>query len=139
MARHHEGSQDEHLTVRRTRTGSAYVSIAIAVILLILLIDFIAQNNAKMTIHFLGANGSISRALALLISAVAGAAVVLLVGSARIVQLRLGARRHNRAVKQAQRREAPHGEVRREGTAATTSTVTAPQREPQPVEPEHKA
>jgi uncharacterized integral membrane protein len=71
------------------------VSISVAIIFLVLLIIFIAQNDRKVPLHFFGASGHVSEALALIVAAVAGAMVVLLVGVARIIQLRLGGRRHN--------------------------------------------
>lgn len=90
----HEGVQ-----LRRTRTRTAWLVIAVAVVFLALLIDFIVQNDQRITIHFLGASGRISEAIALLIAALAGAVVVLLISAARIVQLRLAVRRHNRALR----------------------------------------
>jgi uncharacterized integral membrane protein len=49
-------------------------------------------------VHYLGASGRISQALALLIAAAAGAALVALAGAARILQLRLAVRRTRKAV-----------------------------------------
>jgi uncharacterized integral membrane protein len=76
-----------------------WVSIGFAVILLVLLIIFIAENSRKVTISFLGANGTLSLALAMLIAAVAGALITLLVGTTRIVQLRREVHRQHRAAK----------------------------------------
>jgi uncharacterized integral membrane protein len=73
-----------------------WVSIGFAVILLVLLIIFIAENSRKVTISFLGANGTVSLALAMLIAAVAGALITLLVGTTRIVQLRREVHRQHR-------------------------------------------
>jgi uncharacterized integral membrane protein len=92
----------EPLRVERTRTSSTWVGISIALLFLVLLIIFIAQNDRKVPLHFLGASGTVSEALALIAAAVAGAVMVLAVGVARIVQLRVGGRRHNRAVAQHQ-------------------------------------
>jgi len=99
MARPNKGP----VRAERTRTSSTWVALAVAIIFLILLIIFIAQNDRKVQLHYLGASGQISEALALLAAAVAGALVVLLVGVGRIVQLRLVGRRYNRKV--AQQRE----------------------------------
>jgi uncharacterized integral membrane protein len=82
--------------VRRTKASALWVATAVAVLLLLLLGIFIAQNSQSVEVHFLGADGSVSLALGLLFSAVAGAAVVLLAGAVRIVQLRLAGRRHLR-------------------------------------------
>jgi uncharacterized integral membrane protein len=113
----------EPLRVERTRTSSVWVSLSVALIFLVLLIIFIAQNDRKVQLHFLGASGTVSEALALVAAAVAGALLVLFVGVARIVQLRLGGRRHNRAVAQHQ--------------AAADSAAAAAVSETQPVQPEN--
>ncbi|MGI8903230.1 MAG: lipopolysaccharide assembly protein LapA domain-containing protein [Solirubrobacteraceae bacterium] len=60
---------------------------------LILLIIFIAENSRSVTVSFLGTNGHLALGLALLIAAVAGALILLLIGSTRIIQLRLAVRR----------------------------------------------
>jgi uncharacterized integral membrane protein len=78
---------------RATNAGRLWMMIAVATVLLILLIIFIAENSAAVTISFLGAHGHIALALALLIAAVAGAIVTLLAGTARILQLRMEVRR----------------------------------------------
>jgi uncharacterized integral membrane protein len=80
-----------------TNAGRMWTAAAIATILLVLLIIFIAENSRRVTISFLGASGHIALGLAMLIAAVAGAAVTLLVGTARIMQLRREVRRHRRA------------------------------------------
>jgi uncharacterized integral membrane protein len=80
----------------RTNAGRLWVAIGVAVVLLVLLIIFIAENSHHVTISFLGASGTISAGLAMLISAVAGAVVTLLVGTARILQLRHEVRRQRR-------------------------------------------
>jgi uncharacterized integral membrane protein len=69
-----------------------------ALVFLVLLIVFIAENGQHVEVKFFGATGHISLALALLIAAVAGAVVVLLIGGARIIQLRLAAWRHQRGL-----------------------------------------
>jgi uncharacterized integral membrane protein len=72
------------------------VAVSVAVIFLLLLVIFIAQNSRSVPVYFLGANGHVSEAVALIASAVAGAILVLAVGIARIAQLRITGRRHNR-------------------------------------------
>jgi uncharacterized integral membrane protein len=107
--------------VRRTKASTLWVMTAIAVVLLLLLAIFIAQNGQQVEVHFLGADGSVSLALGLLFSAIAGAGVVLLAGITRIVQLRLAGRRHMRG--HASSRDAAAREV---GSAGPT-TVGDPQ------------
>jgi len=80
-----------------TSAARLWMSVALATILLVLLIIFIAENSRSVTISFLGAHGHISLALALLIAAVVGAVVTLLAGTARILQLRREVRRSRRA------------------------------------------
>lgn len=92
----------EPLRIERTRTSATWVSISIVTVFLILLVIFIAQNNRDIPLHFLGAAGTVSEALALIVAALGGAVLVLAVGGGRIAQLRLGGRRHNRSVAQHQ-------------------------------------
>ena len=91
------GQTPAEQTPRATNAGRVWIALAVATVLLALLIIFIAENSRSVTISFLGASGHISLALALLIAAVVGAAVTLHAGTARILQLRLEVRRHNRA------------------------------------------
>src|SRR3954463_16048152 len=93
MAR--QGSSDA-ADVRRSRAGQLWVLLVAAVVFLVLLIVFIAENNQKVEVEFFGASGHVSLAVALLAAAVAGAVLVLLVGSIRIIQLRLAHRRNLR-------------------------------------------
>ena len=80
--------------VPRSRTGAAWVGITATIILLLLLVIFIAQNGQKVEVHFLGFSGTMSLAVALLAATVAGGLLTVMVGTARIVQLRLLARRN---------------------------------------------
>jgi uncharacterized integral membrane protein len=82
---------------RPTNAGRIWISVAIATILLILLIIFIAQNSQSVKISFLGIHGHIELGLAMLIAAVVGALVALLAGTTRIVQLRREVRHHRLA------------------------------------------
>ena len=111
--------RDDALTrAQRTRTGRIWLALIPALVFLVLLIVFIAENGQRVEVKFFGATGHISLALALLISAVAGAVLVLLVGSVRIAQLRLAAWRHGRSI---------HG---------SDSAVAPPAHEPKAVETE---
>jgi uncharacterized integral membrane protein len=110
-------AKNRHDPVRaeRTRTSSTLVAVSVAVIFMVLLVIFIAQNNKKVPLHFLGASGSVSEALAIVAGAVAGAGLVLAIAIARVVQLRVGGRRHNRAMKK-----------RSETADASDASATAP-------------
>jgi uncharacterized integral membrane protein len=101
----------EGRAARPTNTGRAWVSVAVAALLLVLLIIFIAENSDKVKISFLGASGDTSVALALLASAVAGVLITLLIGSGRILQLRREVRRRGAGHRRAQ----SSAEHRREG------------------------
>jgi uncharacterized integral membrane protein len=116
--------RDDSLSrAQRTRTGRVWAALVPALVFLILLIVFIAENGQHVKVKFFGATGHISLALALLISAVCGAALVLLIGTARILQLRVAAWRHQRTV----------------GRAGSAPAAVASAHEPQPVEPEGDA
>ena len=69
----------------------------VAIVLVIVLIIFIAENTRSVEISFFGVHGHTPVAVALLASAVVGALIVLIVGIGRIAQLRHTARA-NRAI-----------------------------------------
>ena len=102
-------SKDHLGNVQRTRTGRLWLMLVPTLVFLILLIVFIAENGQDVEVKFFGATGTISLAVALLASAVAGAVIVLLIGTVRILQLRLATHRHQR------------GAVRRAKASAATS------------------
>jgi uncharacterized integral membrane protein len=87
------GTLPQH-QIRRTRTGGLWVAVTGAAIVLLLLLIFILQNGRQVQVSFFGLDGRLPLGVAMLLSAVAGALLVALLGSARIVQLRLVARRH---------------------------------------------
>ena len=96
-----EGPVEEEVLPERakvpiTRAGRVWVGLIIALVLLALLLVFIFQNLHATRLHFFTASGSFPVALALLIAAIAGALLVLIVGSLRIVQLRRSIRRGGR-------------------------------------------
>ncbi|NKX50299.1 DUF1049 domain-containing protein [Arthrobacter deserti] len=74
---------------RVTRTGVLWTATVGALVLLILLIIFIAQNQHTVPLHYFAFDGTVSLGLALFIAAVVGAVLVAIVGAARIIQLRL--------------------------------------------------
>lgn len=76
-----------------SRLSAAWVAVAVAVVLGVALIDFIAQNTRSVRIEFFSASGHMPVAVALLGAALCGAAVVLAVGIGRTAQLRLTIRR----------------------------------------------
>ena len=80
--------------VKRTRMGGVwFAAVAFAVVLVLLLI-FILENSQKVDISFFGAHGHLPLGVALLFAAVLGILLVVIPGTARIIQLRMTARRH---------------------------------------------
>lgn len=74
--------------VRGTRTGRVWVGVCAAALITVALIIFMIQNTHTVQVTFLGLTGSTSLALMLLIDAVGGVLLTLILGSARILQLR---------------------------------------------------
>jgi uncharacterized integral membrane protein len=70
------------------------VGVWVSAIVLIAFIVFILQNTRSVQVSFLGMHGALPLAIGLLIAMVAGIVVTLVVGTARITQVRRLARRH---------------------------------------------
>jgi uncharacterized integral membrane protein len=81
---------------RPTRISGTWVAVIAGLLVLTVLLVFILQNLDPATVHFFGAEGSLPLAIAMLFSALGGAALVALIGGARILQLRKQARRGRR-------------------------------------------
>lgn len=71
-----------------TRAGAAWVSVAAAAFIAALLLIFLVQNPQQVQIHFLWMTTSTSLALTLLIAVVGAVLATVILGTARIVQLR---------------------------------------------------
>ncbi|WP_309105396.1 lipopolysaccharide assembly protein LapA domain-containing protein [Arthrobacter sp.] len=84
---------------RVTRAGMVWVSVATALVVLVLLIVFILQNQDYVQVRFLGLEGAVSLGMALFIAAVAGGVLVAIAGAARIIQLRTAAHRRAQAAR----------------------------------------
>jgi uncharacterized integral membrane protein len=67
--------------------------VIVATIVLVFLLVFILQNLGEVTVSFLGISGNLPLGVALLFAAIVGAALVILIGAARILQLRRRVRR----------------------------------------------
>jgi uncharacterized integral membrane protein len=87
---------EHQLVVPRTRTSSTFSGIGIGLVVLLGVIVFIAQNTGDTRLNFLWIHGSLPVGLAVLLAFVLGGIFVLLLGVARLTQLRLVARRHRR-------------------------------------------
>jgi uncharacterized integral membrane protein len=81
----------------RTRISTAFSGLVAGAILLILLLIFILENTQSVKISWLGLGGHIALGVALLLAAVGGAALVGILGLARIGQVRRHARRRLRS------------------------------------------
>ena len=83
--------------VERTRASILWTAVAVGVVVLVAILIFIAQNSAKVRVHFLMTDFKLSLGVALLCAALLGAILMLAIGTVRILQLRRVARRHRRA------------------------------------------
>ena len=82
--------------VPRTRTGAVWFGVCAAALLLVVLIVFMLQNTRSVEVSFIGMHGHLPLALALLVAAVGAAILTMVVGAARITQLRRLSRRRAR-------------------------------------------
>lgn len=85
--------------VPRTRTGATWFGICAAAATLVVLIVFMLQNTRSVEVSFLWMHGTLPLALGLLTAGVGTAIVVMVVGTARITQLRRHTRRRQRVVR----------------------------------------
>ena len=79
--------------LRGSRTSGFWIGVVALGLVLVLLIVFIAQNTRETTVSFLGWDGQVPVAVALMIAAVAGLFLAGVAGSLRILQLRRRVRR----------------------------------------------
>jgi|GEM_PF-1045757 len=84
-------------TIEPTRTSMVWTMVAAGVVLLVAILVFILQNGQRVRVRFLMANGTLPLGVGLLFAALLGALLVLVVGVARVLQLRGVARRHRHA------------------------------------------
>ena len=83
-----------HQVTRRTRAGTVWFAAGSFAVVLVLLLIFILENSRKVQISYLGVHGHLPLGVALLLAAVLGMLLVVIPGTARIIQLRTVARRH---------------------------------------------
>lgn len=72
----------------RTRAGTTWFALCVAGLLLVALTVFMLQNTQPVLVSFLGMQGSVPLALALLVAGVGVGAIALIAGTIRIGQLR---------------------------------------------------
>lgn len=85
--------------IKRTRVSGTWVAVIVALIILTFLLIFILQNLDTATVTFLGMTGSLPLGVAMLLSAIGGAALVALVSAARILQLRKATKKAKKALR----------------------------------------
>ena len=90
-----EATLPQH-TIEPTRTSMVWTMVGIGVVLLVSILVFILQNGQRVHVRFLMVNGTLPLGVALLFAALLGALLVLVAGAARVLQLRVVARRHRR-------------------------------------------
>jgi uncharacterized integral membrane protein len=88
-----EATLAEH-TIEPTRTSMVWTMVGIGVVLLVAILVFILQNSQRVRMRFLMVDGTLPLGVALLFAALLGALLVLVAGAARVLQLRVVARRH---------------------------------------------
>jgi uncharacterized integral membrane protein len=88
--------EHDELKAPSTRTSAAWTMAAAGALAALLMLVFILQNSQRTDLNFLWFHGRPPLGAALLLAAVIGAMAVLLLGAARLAQLRLMARRHRR-------------------------------------------
>jgi uncharacterized integral membrane protein len=83
--------------LERTRLGGTWVAVGCFAVVLLFLLIFIVENGNSVSVSFFGGHGRLPLGVALVLSAVCGALLVMFAGMARILQFRSRARRHRRA------------------------------------------
>ena len=112
--------------VRRTRIGGWWVASALFAVVLLLLLIFILENSQRVDISFFGAHGHLPLGVALLLAAVLGVLLVVIPGTARIVQLRIVARRHRGIDARRATRSQQVATAEPASSAATGAVATGP-------------
>ena len=85
--------------VKFTKAAALWAALIVGFLVLIVLLIFISQNTDPDTFHFLSWNWTLPLGVALLLATVGGGLLAVLVGAARIVQLRIAARKNLKAAR----------------------------------------
>jgi putative membrane protein len=81
----------------RSRAGGVWVVTVLSAVVLLLLLIFLLENGQRVDVAFFGGHARLPMGLALLLAAVFGMLLVALPGTARVLQLRVRARRQSAA------------------------------------------
>jgi uncharacterized integral membrane protein len=84
------------LKVPDTRTSRTWVGVGIGLFLLLLVAIFVGQNIHDTRLNFLWLHGTVTVGVAILVAFAVGGLCVVLIGTARLTQLRVAARRYRR-------------------------------------------
>lgn len=87
------GHVPQDVVVTRSRFGGLWVGLIVAAVILVLLLIFILQNSQTVRVDYFGLSGHLPLAVAILLGVAAGALLVALPGTVRILQLRKSVRR----------------------------------------------
>lgn len=87
---------DPYAGERRTWLSGAWVAVVVGILALIVVLVFILENQQGVMLSFLVFHLQLPLGVALLFAAILGALIVVAIGGARIVQLRLVASRSRR-------------------------------------------
>ncbi|WP_156689231.1 LapA family protein [Mycobacterium sp. Marseille-P9652] len=79
-----------------TRLAAAWWALVFGLLVLIILLIFVAQNTDNVAVHFLMFDWNLPVGVGYLLAAVAGATTTVLVGAARMIQLRRAAKKNLR-------------------------------------------
>jgi uncharacterized integral membrane protein len=82
--------------IPRTRVSATYVGLICSLVVLVVLLVFILENTRRVPVTFFGATGHLPLGVALLLAAVAGAVILGVVATVRILQLRRRVRQAHR-------------------------------------------
>lgn len=77
-----------------TRLAAAWWALVVGLAILIILLIFVAQNTVSTAVHFLFFDWSLPVGVGYLLAAVAGATTTVLIGAARMIQLRRAAKKN---------------------------------------------
>ncbi|OBF81116.1 hypothetical protein A5791_05525 [Mycobacterium sp. 852002-51163_SCH5372311] len=81
-----------------SRLSAAWWAVVVGLLILVVLLIFVAQNTESVAVHFLGFQWSLPVGVGYLLSGVAGGSITVLIGAARMIQLRRAAKRTIRSV-----------------------------------------
>ncbi|HET9876418.1 MAG TPA: lipopolysaccharide assembly LapA domain-containing protein [Mycobacterium sp.] len=88
------GARPQQQAVPFTRAAALWSSLIVGFLILIVLLIFVAQNPESVPFTFLGWHWSLPKGVAILLAAVGGGLITVLVGTARIYQLRRTAKKN---------------------------------------------